>query len=109
MILSCAYLLVIFNPLNIAREDVVEASLSFPGGMPKAVHVTGPDGKEVPAHIANGKVYLLRKGAVDWLCSLRCATRGSRRHRRITARDGALAPISQTRELTLTGNEGTVQ
>ena len=48
--------LVIFNPLNVAREDVVEASISFPGGMPKAVHMTGPDGKEVPAQISNGKV-----------------------------------------------------
>jgi alpha-mannosidase len=47
---------VIFNPLNIAREDVVEASVAFPGGMPDAVHVTGPDGKEVPAQISNGKV-----------------------------------------------------
>ncbi len=45
-----------FNPLNIAREDVVEASVDFPGGMPKAAHVTAPDGKEVPAQISNGKV-----------------------------------------------------
>jgi alpha-mannosidase len=48
--------IVVFNPLNIEREDVVEASVSFPGGMPEAVHVTGPDGKEVPAQISNGKV-----------------------------------------------------
>jgi alpha-mannosidase len=48
--------LVVFNPLNIAREDLVEASVSFPGGMPRAVHVTGPDGKEVAAQISNGKV-----------------------------------------------------
>ena len=47
---------VVFNPLNIAREDVVEASVTFPGGMPKAVHVTGPDGREVPAQISDGKV-----------------------------------------------------
>ena len=53
--------LVIFNPLNIAREDPVEASVSFPGGMPKAVHVTGPDGKEVPAQISNGKVIFVAK------------------------------------------------
>jgi alpha-mannosidase len=48
--------LVIFNPLNVAREDIVEASVRFPGGMPKAVHVTGPDGKDVPAQISDGKV-----------------------------------------------------
>jgi len=53
--------LVVFNPLNIAREDLVEASVSFPGGMPKAVRVTGPDGKEVPAQISNGKVIFAAK------------------------------------------------
>ncbi len=53
--------LVVFNPLNIAREDVVEASVNFPGGWPKAVHVTGPDGKEVPAQISNGKVVFVAK------------------------------------------------
>src|SRR5208337_3384124 len=48
--------LVIFNPLNVAREDVVEAQVDFPGGMPKAVRVTGPDGKEVPAQVSGGNV-----------------------------------------------------
>jgi alpha-mannosidase len=48
--------LVVFNPLNIAREDLVEASVHFPGEMPKAAHVIAPDGKELPAQIANGKV-----------------------------------------------------
>ena len=48
--------MVIFNPLNIAREDVVEASLEFPHGMPKAVRVMAPDGKDVPAQISGGKV-----------------------------------------------------
>jgi alpha-mannosidase len=53
--------LVIFNPLNIEREDVVEASVSFPGGTPQALGVTRPDGKEVPAQISNGKVIFLAK------------------------------------------------
>jgi len=53
--------IVVFNPLNIAREDVVEASMNFPGGMPKAIQVTGPDGKEVPAQISNGKVIFVAK------------------------------------------------
>ena len=52
---------VVFNPLNIAREDLVEASVSFPGGMPKAVHVIGPDDNEVPAQISNGKVIFAAK------------------------------------------------
>jgi alpha-mannosidase len=53
--------LVVFNPLNIAREDLVEASVTFPGGMPKAVHVIGPDNNEVPAQISNGKVIFVAK------------------------------------------------
>jgi alpha-mannosidase len=47
---------VVFNPLGIAREDVVEATIDFPNGMPKAVQVISPDGREVPAQIADGKV-----------------------------------------------------
>jgi alpha-mannosidase len=53
--------LVIFNPLNIAREDIIEASVNFPEGMPKAAHVTGPDGKGVPTQISNGKVIFVAK------------------------------------------------
>ncbi len=41
---------VVYNPLNIAREDVVEATISFPNGAPRAVRVFGPDG-EVPAQL----------------------------------------------------------
>jgi alpha-mannosidase len=48
--------LVVFNPLNIPREDVVEADVNLPGGMPRSVRVTGPDGKDVPAQISDGKV-----------------------------------------------------
>lgn len=53
--------LVVFNPLNIVREDLVEASISFPEGMPKAVHVIGPDNNEVAAQISNGKVIFAAK------------------------------------------------
>ena len=48
--------LVVFNPLNIAREDIVEARIEFPSGMPNAVRVTAPDGKDVPAQLSDGKV-----------------------------------------------------
>ena len=51
--------IVVFNPLNIAREDVVEASVEFSGGMPKALRVTGPGGKEVPAQVSGGKILFL--------------------------------------------------
>jgi alpha-mannosidase len=48
--------IVVYNPLNIAREDVVEADVAFPAGTPKAVRVYGPDDKEVPAQLEGGKV-----------------------------------------------------
>jgi alpha-mannosidase len=53
--------LVVFNPLNIAREDIVDANVDFPGGMPKAVRVIGPDNNEVAAQISNGKVIFAAK------------------------------------------------
>ena len=51
--------LVVFNPLNIAREDVVEADVHFPGATPSNVHVVGPDGKDKPAQISDGKLLFL--------------------------------------------------
>src|SRR5215467_5472522 len=48
--------LVVFNPLNIAREDIVEAKLDVPDGMPNSVQVVAPDGKDVPAQFSGGKV-----------------------------------------------------
>ena len=53
--------IVVYNPLDIAREDIVEAHVAFPGGMPKAVRVYGPDGKEAPAQLEDGKVLFLAK------------------------------------------------
>lgn len=41
--------LVVFNPLSRERRDLVEASLSYSGELPKAVRVFAPDGSEVPA------------------------------------------------------------
>ncbi|MDR3699573.1 MAG: glycoside hydrolase family 38 C-terminal domain-containing protein [Candidatus Sulfopaludibacter sp.] len=51
---------VVYNPLNIAREDVVEASVEMPAGT-KAVRAMGPDGKEVPAQYENGKAIFVAK------------------------------------------------
>ena len=51
--------IVVYNPLNIAREDVVEAHIAFPGGNPKAVRVYGPDGKEAPSQLEDGEVVFL--------------------------------------------------
>ena len=50
---------VVFNPLNISRQDVVEAAVNLPAGSPSSVRVTTPDGEEVPAQVANGKVLFL--------------------------------------------------
>jgi alpha-mannosidase len=52
---------VVYNPLNIAREDVVGASVDFPGGAPEAVRVYGPDGKDVPSQIEEGKVVFVAR------------------------------------------------
>jgi alpha-mannosidase len=49
---------VVYNSLNIAREDVVEASLP---GEAKAVKVIAPDGTEVPSQVVGGKVLFLAK------------------------------------------------
>lgn len=53
--------IIVFNPLNITREDVVEANVSFPSGSPNAVKVNGPDGKEVPSQLEEGKILFLAK------------------------------------------------
>ncbi|MFL6211268.1 MAG: alpha-mannosidase [Pyrinomonadaceae bacterium] len=42
---------VVYNPLNVAREDVVEASVALPGDAPQAVRVISPEGREVPAQL----------------------------------------------------------
>ena len=46
--------IVVYNPLNVEREDVVEAHIQFPNGIPSSVRVTGPEGKEVPAQVSGG-------------------------------------------------------
>jgi len=52
--------IVVYNALEIPRQDVVEARVSFPGGLPEAVRVMGPDGEEVPAQTtADGTVLFL--------------------------------------------------
>lgn len=54
--------IVVYNPLNIDREDVVAANVAFANGAPQGVRVTGPDGKEVASQIdgeENGKTRVL--------------------------------------------------
>ncbi|HUK12549.1 MAG TPA: glycoside hydrolase family 38 C-terminal domain-containing protein [Thermoanaerobaculaceae bacterium] len=47
--------LVVFNPLASEREDVVEADVRFPRAAPRAVRVTGPDGRAVPAQVESAR------------------------------------------------------
>jgi hypothetical protein len=51
--------IVIFNPLGISREDIVEASVD--SSKNAGVRVVGPDGKEVPAQMRDSKVVFSRK------------------------------------------------
>jgi alpha-mannosidase len=53
--------IVVYNPLNISREDVVEANVAFPAGAPRAVRVYDPDGREVPAQLEGHKVLFVAK------------------------------------------------
>ena len=48
---STGAVIVVYNPLNIEREDVVEATVSIPGGRARAVSVLGPDGRQVPSQV----------------------------------------------------------
>ncbi len=60
--------IVVYNPLNIEREDVVKADIDFPAGSPRGVRVFGPDGKEVPAQLsgANEVVFVAKAPSVGF-------------------------------------------
>jgi alpha-mannosidase len=51
--------IIVYNPLNIERQDIVTAKVDFPSGAPASVAVIGPDGREVPAQVTDGKVLFL--------------------------------------------------
>jgi alpha-mannosidase len=65
---------VVFNPLSIEREDVVEINLPWTGEAPQHVHVTGPDGKEVLAQVLGAKDGELRLIALARVPSVGFAT-----------------------------------
>ena len=44
--------IVVFNPLAVEREDIVEATVAFPKDAPKAVRIYDRDNREVPSQIA---------------------------------------------------------
>jgi len=41
----------VYNPLSIEREEIVEATVEFDGGVPRDIRVIAPDGSEVPAQL----------------------------------------------------------
>lgn len=43
--------LVVFNPVSVARDDAVEATIQFPNETPETISVFDADGKEVPAQV----------------------------------------------------------
>lgn len=56
--------IVVYNPLNVEREDVVEATVSIGSG---PVRVVGPEGREVPAQAIGEKLlFLARVGSVGY-------------------------------------------
>jgi alpha-mannosidase len=60
--------IVVYNPLNIAREDVVDATVPWAGDTGSGVRVTGPDGKEVLSQklsAEHGKTRLLFLASVQ--------------------------------------------
>jgi alpha-mannosidase len=50
---------VVYNPLSIARSDVVRAVVPSEQARPAGVRVTGPDGRAVPAQMAGDTVLFL--------------------------------------------------
>ncbi|TSA23752.1 MAG: alpha-mannosidase, partial [Bacteroidetes bacterium] len=45
--------LVVYNPLSIGREDVVDATLDYPDGVPDYIRVFDPEGREIPSQITS--------------------------------------------------------
>ena len=50
--------IVVYNPLNVEREDVVEATVAVGDG---PVRVVGPDGREAPVQVVGEKLLFLAK------------------------------------------------
>lgn len=64
--------LIVYNPLAIEREDVVEAAVTYEGTPPRAVEVYDPSGKAVPTQILEARehelhiLFLARTPSVSW-------------------------------------------
>ncbi|MEE8169385.1 MAG: glycoside hydrolase family 38 C-terminal domain-containing protein, partial [Phycisphaerae bacterium] len=64
--------LVVYNPLAVEREDVVEAALRFDSTAPPSVRVFGPDGNETPSQVLERTereirlLFLARTPSLSW-------------------------------------------
>ncbi|MBF0196152.1 MAG: alpha-mannosidase [Planctomycetes bacterium] len=47
--------LVVYNPLSRARNELVEATISFPGNVPSSLYAVAPDGSKTPVQILESK------------------------------------------------------
>ena len=47
--------IIVYNPLNVDREDVVEATPVFADNIPESLQVIGPDGRPVPTQVMEDK------------------------------------------------------
>ena len=82
---------VVFNPLSVEREEVVEARLRIAGPAPRAVRVRGPEGEELVCQVAprrggRARGRFRRAPAGGGLRGLRCRAGGRGGGRRDRAR-----------------------
>jgi alpha-mannosidase len=84
--------IVVYNSLNIEREDIVEAKVDLPVETLKRVGVFGPDGQRVPSQVEDGKLlFVARAPSVGYAV--------------YTVRPGAAAKASSTLKVTNTSLE----
>ena len=65
---------VVYNPLNIAREDVVEANVALPAGTQSACVSPAPMATQVPAQIGRRQGVVPGQSALGGLRGVRCGT-----------------------------------
>ena len=64
--------LIVYNPLSIDREDIVDATVRFPETAPAGVRVFDPDGNAVPSQVLESKgtdiriLFVARIAPVSW-------------------------------------------
>ncbi len=103
--------LVVYNPLSMDREDLVEAEVVFAQGPPPAVRVYSPEGEEVPSQVtARGEdrltvVFLARAPSVGFaVYDVRPSERACALETGLTADAASLSNTRYLVEIGLTGD-----